>query len=249
MRPGPSPGDPELRGFNAGDPSPKWNNPPDRYRCSLPQAGSGAYINFNVCATHHRLVCPQLALSLSPYRRYDRRVLFDSRALMSKVARTCFPRSAAFRCDGRKNRGPTKQVRATRRGTIHLVVKRPCHPIVSGRGRVPRYRRCGVRDSEARGTAGRGALPGVVCATGNVETLGKGSEAVKESTKEQNNSRKDAKTQRAAKQTKEFFFALLCDFASLREIVYFFTRSPPFRRASGGAAGRCPTGSLLFGRD
>ena len=48
---------------------------------------------------------------------------------------------------------------------------------------------------------------------------------MKKSIKEQNNSRKDAKTQRAAKQTKEFFFALLCDFASLREIVYFFTAS------------------------
>jgi hypothetical protein len=32
----------------------------------------------------------------------------------------------AFRCDGRKNRGPTKQVRATRHGTIRLAVKRPC---------------------------------------------------------------------------------------------------------------------------
>ncbi|MGO8789029.1 MAG: hypothetical protein ACLQVL_16830, partial [Terriglobia bacterium] len=49
--------------------------------------------------------------------------------------------------------------------------------------------------------------------------------AVKKSIKEQNNSRKDAKTERAAKQTKEFFFALLCALASLREILYFFTPS------------------------
>src|ERR1019366_7572031 len=40
----------------------------------------------------------------------------------SKVADLIL-RSAAFRCDGQKNRGPTKQVRATRRGTIHLDVR------------------------------------------------------------------------------------------------------------------------------
>jgi hypothetical protein len=42
-----------------------------------------------------------------------------------RLTRTCFKRSAAFRCDGRKSFGPPKQVRATRRGTIHLAVKRP----------------------------------------------------------------------------------------------------------------------------
>jgi len=42
---------------------------------------------------------------------------------------------------------------------------------------------------------------------------------------EQNISRKDAKAQRVAKQTKEFPFALLCVFAPLREIVFFFAAS------------------------
>ena len=48
---------------------------------------------------------------------------------------------------------------------------------------------------------------------------------MKKLAEEQNNSRKDAKTQRAAKQTKEFSFALLCVSAPLREIVHFFTAS------------------------
>ena len=39
------------------------------------------------------------------------------------------------------------------------------------------------------------------------------------------NSRKDAKAHSVAKQRKEFFFALLCVFAPLREIVHFFTTS------------------------
>ena len=42
------------------------------------------------------------------------------------------------------------------------------------------------------------------------------------STQEQNNSRKGAKPQRAAKQTKQLSFALLCVLAPLRETVYFF---------------------------
>jgi len=50
-------------------------------------------------------------------------------------------------------------------------------------------------------------------------------EGVKKLPEERNNSRKDAKTQRVAKQTKEFLFALLCVFASSREIVLFFTAS------------------------
>jgi hypothetical protein len=62
----------------------------------------------------------------------------------------------------------------------------------------------------------------------------KGLEAVEESIKEQNNSRKDAKTQRAAKQTTEFFFAVLCALASLRAIVYSFTPSKPPGGAEGG---------------
>ncbi len=215
MRPGPSPGDPELRGFNAGDPSPKWNNPPDRYRCSLPQAGSGAYINFNVCATHHRLVCPQLALSLSPYRRYDRRVLFDSRALMSKVARTCFPRSAAFRCDGRKNRGPTKQVRATRRGTIHLVVKRPCHPIVSGRGPFTKVSTMWCEGFRSAGDCRPGRLAGRGLRhrkCGNSRKRLRSCERIDQRTKQLTQRRQDAKSRQANKGV------LLC--ASLRLCVF-----------------------------
>jgi hypothetical protein len=50
---------------------------------------------------------------------------------------------------------------------------------------------------------------------------------VKKLPEEQNNSRKDAKAQRVAKQTKEFPFALLCVLAPLREIVLFFTASDP----------------------
>jgi hypothetical protein len=48
-------------------------------------------------------------------------------------------------------------------------------------------------------------------------------EGVKKLIKGQNNSRKDAKTQRSAKQTKDFFSAFLCVLASWRETVYFFT--------------------------
>jgi len=47
------------------------------------------------------------------------------------------------------------------------------------------------------------------------------------SSREQNNSRKGAKTQRTAKQTKHFSFALLCVLAPLREIVYSLSRSKP----------------------
>jgi hypothetical protein len=55
----------------------------------------------------------------------------------------------------------------------------------------------------------------------------RGQEAVKKLAKRENNSRKDAKAQSVAKQTKEFFFALLCVFAPLREIVHSFTASCP----------------------
>jgi hypothetical protein len=48
---------------------------------------------------------------------------------------------------------------------------------------------------------------------------------VKKLGKRENNSRKDAKAQSVAKQTREFFFALLCVSAPLREIVHFFTPS------------------------
>jgi hypothetical protein len=79
-----------------------------------------------------------------------------------------------------------------------------------------------------------------------------GPEDVKELGEEKNNSRKDAKAQRVAKQTKEFSFALLCAFATLREIVYFFTASkcaisdyfsgilslPPSFRLTSHVAGR-----------
>jgi len=63
-------------------------------------------------------------------------------------------------------------------------------------------------------------------------------EGVKKLPEERNNSRKDAKTQRVAKQTKEFLFALLCVFASLREIVLFFTASEPWdkQKKSSNAA-------------
>jgi hypothetical protein len=50
-------------------------------------------------------------------------------------------------------------------------------------------------------------------------------ERVKKLGEEKNNSRKDAKAQRVAKQTKGFSFALLRVFATLREIVNFFTPS------------------------
>jgi len=61
---------------------------------------------------------------------------------------------------------------------------------------------------------------------------------VKKLTEEQNISRKDAKAQRTAKQTKDFRFAPLCVLAPLRDIVDSFTASQPFRTASGEAAGR-----------
>jgi hypothetical protein len=44
-------------------------------------------------------------------------------------------------------------------------------------------------------------------------------EGVKKWAEEQNNSRKDAKAQRVAKQTKEFSFALLRVFAPLRVLI------------------------------
>jgi len=56
------------------------------------------------------------------------------------------------------------------------------------------------------------------------EKEARASEGVKILPEEQNISRKDAKAQRAPKQTKGFSFALLCVFAPLREIVLFFHR-------------------------
>jgi hypothetical protein len=53
----------------------------------------------------------------------------------------------------------------------------------------------------------------------------RGLEGVKKSDEEKNNSRKAAKAERLAKQTKGFSFALLGVFATSREIVYFFTPS------------------------
>ena len=65
---------------------------------------------------------------------------------------------------------------------------------------------------------------------------------------EQNNSRKGAKAQRVAKQTKEFPFALLC--VSVRqltdEIVLFFTASDA--RATSGASGTTTVLHLLSHR-
>jgi len=53
---------------------------------------------------------------------------------------------------------------------------------------------------------------------------------VKELTERQSRSRKDAKAQRVAKKTNEFFFAFLCAFAPLREIVHFFHTFSSFEK-------------------
>ena len=69
-------------------------------------------------------------------------------------------------------------------------------------------------------------------------------ERVKKSGEEKNNSRKDAKAQWVAKKTKGFSFALLCVFATLREIVYFFTAS---KYLFSGARGSAWCFSILLG--
>ena len=68
------------------------------------------------------------------------------------------------------------------------------------------------------GRSNRGELPGSRSA-GVSPAVVWASEGVKELGKEKDDSRKDAKAQRVAKQTKGFTFALLCVFATLRDIV------------------------------